>query len=448
MAIQLKTSLPGPNSQLLMKERRKHVARGPFHTTPIFASSAKGALVHDVDGNTLIDLACGIGVTNVGHAPPELVQAIQAQASQMLHTSFNVLPYRQYIDVAAALNQFTPGDFPKKTLLLNSGAEAVENAVKIARAFTKRSSVVCFEHGYHGRTYMAMTLTSKVKPYRQDFGPFASEVYRAPFPYAYRWPTTSDPEQVSRECFDRFEEIVGTQVGATNTAAVIIEPVLGEGGFVPAPKAFMKLIREYCTTHGIVLIADEIQTGFGRTGSLFACEQLEIAPDLITSAKGLAGGLPLAAVTGRAEIMDAPMEGGIGGTYGGNPVACASALAVFRMFQDGKLLLRAQDLGNQISTRLNSWKSQYPIIGDVRGLGPMRALELVKDQNTKAPHRDATAALIQYCYENGVVILSAGTFGNVIRLLVPLVIQDVELKEALDVLESGLNFLSNKKPSG
>lgn len=442
MAISLKTSLPGPNSLALMKERKSQVARGPFHTTPIFASTARGALVHDVDGNTLIDLACGIGVTNVGHAPDELVQAIQLQASQMLHTSFNVLPYRQYIEVATALNQSTPGSFPKKTLLVNSGAEAVENAVKIARAFTKRPSLICFEHGYHGRTYMAMTLTSKVKPYRQDFGPFNSEVYRAPFPYAYRWPNTSDPERVSKECFHRFEEIVNNQVGAANTAAVIIEPVLGEGGFVPAPKTFMTLLSEYCTTHGIVLIADEIQTGFGRTGTLFACEQLDVTPDLITSAKGLAGGLPLAAVTGRAEMMDAPMEGGIGGTYGGNPVACASALAVFQLFQDGTLLLRARELGKRIETRLDRWKSQFPIIGDVRGLGPMRALELVKDRTTQEPDRDSTAALIQYCYKNGVVILSAGTYGNVVRLLVPLVIQDAELNEALNVIEAGLSSLS------
>lgn len=438
MAIQLKTQIPGPESQRLMQERKTHVARGPFHITPVFAARAHGAQVTDVDGNTLIDLTSGIGVTNVGHTPDALVHAIQAQASQILHTSFNVLPYPQYIDVAAALNRSTPGDFPKKTLLVNSGAEAVENAIKIARAFTKRQAVICFEHGYHGRTYMAMTLTSKAKPYRQDFGPFNSEVYRTPYPYAYRWPHTSDPDQVALECFQRFEELVTHQVGPTQTAAVIIEPVLGEGGFVPAPKKFLQLVRDYCQTHGIVLIADEIQTGFGRTGTLFACEQLGIAPDLITSAKGLAGGLPLAAVTGRAEIMDAPIEGGVGGTYGGNPVACASALQVFQLFQNGSLLARAQDLGKQLAKQLEQWKMNFPRIGDVRGLGPMRAMEFVKDRNTREPDRDSAQALIRHCYQNGVVIMSAGTYGNVIRFLVPLVIQDSELQEALKVVEAGL----------
>lgn len=439
MAIQLKTSIPGPKSKALMEERRAQVCRGPFHSTPIFAASAKGALVNDVDGNTYIDLASGIGVVNVGHAPDELVAAIREQAGKMLHTSFNVIPYEAYVQVAAKLNKAVPGNFAKKTLLVNSGAEAVENAVKIARAFTKRQSVICFEHGYHGRTYMAMTLTSKVKPYRQDFGPFNSDVYRAPFPYIYRWAGgDGDSAKVSNECFARFEEIVTTQVGAANTAAVIIEPVLGEGGFVPVPVEFMKKLREFCTANGIVLIADEVQTGFGRTGKLFACEHYGIAPDLSTLAKGLGGGLPLAAVTGRAEIMDAPIEGGVGGTYGGNPVACASALAVFKMFEEGKVLDNAKAVAATLNQRLAGWKEKFAFIGDVRGLGPMQAIELVKDRKTKEPNREATAQLTKYCYEHGVVILSAGTFGNVIRLLVPLVIEAGQLEEALNVIESGL----------
>ncbi len=438
MAIKLMTQIPGPKGKALMEERKKQVPRGPFHATPVFAQSAHGALIQDVDGNTFIDLASGIGVVNVGHTPEALVTAIQEQAKRMLHTSFNVVPYESYVQVAKALNEATPGNYPKKTLLVNSGAEAVENAIKIARAHTKRQSVVCFEHAYHGRTYMAMTLTSKVKPYRQDFGPFNSDVYRVPFPYAYRWPHTHDPVKVSAECFARFDEIVSTQVGATNVAAVIIEPVLGEGGFVPVPKEFFQKLRDYCTQNGIVLIADEVQTGFGRTGTMFACEQYGITPDLFTLAKGLAGGLPLAAVTGRAEIMDAPMEGGIGGTYGGNPVACASALAVFKTFEDGTLLKRAVLLGETIHAKLVDWQEKFEIIGDVRGLGPMRAFELVKDRTTKEPNREATATLMRYCYEHGVIILSAGTFGNVVRLLVPLVIEQQELDEALGVIEAGL----------
>lgn len=442
MAIKLVTPIPGPKSKALMVERQKQVARGPFHATPVFMARAKGALIEDVDGNTLIDLASGLGVVNVGHAPDALVGAIQAQAERVLHAGFNVTPYEGYVQLSAALNRLVPGAFAKKTLLVNSGAEAVENAVKIARAFTKRQSIVCFEHGYHGRTYMAMTLTSKVKPYRQDFGPFNSDVYRVPFPYVYRWPGVAsgagDVARVSAECFARFEEIVTTQIGAGAVAAVIIEPVLGEGGFVPAPREFMRQLREFCSQHGIVLIADEVQTGFGRTGTLFACEQLGIAPDLMTMAKGLGGGLPIAAVTGRAEIMDAPIEGGIGGTYGGNPVACASALAVVALFEDGALLRRAKALGEKIGARLATWKEKYKRVGDVRGLGPMLGMELVKDRQTKEPNREAAGALLKHAYEHGVVVLSAGTFGNVVRLLPPLAIEDGQLDEALEVLEAGL----------
>jgi 4-aminobutyrate aminotransferase/(S)-3-amino-2-methylpropionate transaminase len=444
MSIHLATEIPGPKSRELMRERITHVARGPFHSTPVFAARAQGALLHDVDGNTFIDFAAGIGVANVGHAPRELVEAIQEQATRMLHTSFNVMPYEGYLKVAAALNRLLPGEFPKKTLLVNSGAEAVENAIKIARAYTRRSSVVCFEHAFHGRTYMAMSLTAKVKPYRQDFGPFATDIYRVPFPYAYRWPGTQDPAEVADACFARFDEIVSTQVGAHNVAAVIIEPVLGEGGFVPAPAAFMRRLRDYCTQQGIVLIADEVQSGFGRTGSMFACEQLGVVPDLTTLAKGLAGGMPLAAVCGRAAIMDAPMEGGIGGTYGGNPLACAAALAVIERFADGTLLKHAVALGRRIETRFQEWQEKYSLIGDVRGLGPMRALELVKDRSSKEPHREATAALIKYCYEKGLIVLSAGTFGNVLRLLPPLVIEAAELDEGLSVIEAGLQTLSKE----
>ncbi|MBI3543006.1 MAG: 4-aminobutyrate--2-oxoglutarate transaminase [Deltaproteobacteria bacterium] len=439
--INLKTQVPGPKSKELMELRRKHVARGPFHATPVFMSRAKGAVIEDVDGNTFLDLAAGLGVANVGHAPETVVKAIQDAAAKVLHAGFNVTPYESYVTLSAVINRTTPGSFAKKTLLVNSGSEAVENAVKIARAFTNRQAVVCFEHGFHGRTYMAMTLTSKVKPYKVGFGPFNPEVYRAPFPYAYRWPNTSDPSKVSQECFKRFEELVNNQVGAANVAAVIIEPVLGEGGFVAAPREFLAKLREFCTANGIVLIADEIQTGFGRTGTLFACEQLGVEPDLITLAKGLGGGMPLAAVCGRAEIMDAPVEGGIGGTYGGNPVAVAASLAVFELFEKGGMLTNAKRVGELLQSRLRGWAEKYPVIGEARGLGPMQALELVKDRATKEPNREATAALARYCYEHGVVLLTAGTYGNVARFLAPLAITSEQLTEALDVVEAGLKTL-------
>lgn len=416
-----------------------HVARGPFHTAPLFVARAKGAILEDADGNHLIDFAGGIGVVNTGHCAESVVAAVRDQAEKLLHGSFNVTPYEGYIRLCQKLNTAVPGSFGKKTFLANSGAEAVENAVKIARAHTKRQAVVCFDHAFHGRTYMAMTLTSKSKPYKVGFGPYNPEIYRAPYPYAYRWPTGSDLDQVSRECFAQFAELVNSRIGGGDqVAAVIIEPVLGEGGFVCAPPTFLKLLREFCTTHGIVLIADEIQTGFGRTGSLFACEQLGLEPDLLTSAKGLGGGMPISAVTGRAEIMDAPSEGGIGGTFGGNPVSCAAALAVFELFEKGDVLLRAQKLGKILSRKLGEWAERYPVIGETRGMGPMRAIELVKDQKTKEPYPELAKKLVKYCYENGVVIMTAGSYSNVVRLLPPLVIEPAQLEEGLAVLEEGL----------
>ena len=439
--IQLKTAIPGPKSISLMAERKTHVARGPFHNTPIFLAKAHGAVLEDVDGNQLIDFAGGIGVVNVGHTPESVVKSVQAQAEKLIHASFNVTPYESYIRVCEQLNQSTPGNFPKKSFLANSGAEAVENAIKIARAFTGRQAVVCFDHAFHGRTYMAMSLTSKAKPYRYGFGPFMPEVYRAPFPYTYRWPGSSDAETVSKECFAQFEELVNSRIGATQVAAVILEPVLGEGGFVVAPPQFLKRLREFCTANGIVLIADEIQTGFGRTGGLFACEALGLVPDLITSAKGLGGGMPISAVTGRADIMDAPLDGGIGGTFGGNPLACAAALEVFKMFKEGGLTARAKTLGGQLHEKLLGLQKRFPVIGEVRGLGPMQAMEFVKDQKTKEPHPDAAKGLLKYCYEHGVVIMTAGSYGNVVRLLMPLVIDDAQLDEGLKVLESGLEAI-------
>jgi 4-aminobutyrate aminotransferase/(S)-3-amino-2-methylpropionate transaminase len=421
-----------------MKDRQTHVARGPFHTVPVFVARASGAVLEDADGNKLLDFAGGIGVVNTGHCAETVTEAIQAQAEELLHGSFNVTPYENYIRLCERLNRATPGKFAKKTFLANSGAEAVENAIKIARAHTQRQAVVCFDHAFHGRTYMAMSLTSKAKPYKAGFGPYNPEVYRTAYPYAYRWATGSDPERVSEECFQQFYDLVHSRIGEDQTAAVIIEPVLGEGGFVGAPAAFMRKLREFCTAHGIVLIADEIQTGFGRTGRLFACEHLGLEPDLVTSAKGLGGGMPISAVTGRAEIMDAPIEGGIGGTFGGNPVSCAAALAVFDLFESTDVLKRATALGETLTKRLGDWAEKYKVVGEARGLGPMRAIELVRDRATKEPYPELAKKLVKHCYERGVVIMTAGSYGNVIRLLPPLVIEPGQLDEGLAVIESGL----------
>lgn len=439
MAIKLLTDVPGPKSRALMDARRANVARGPFHTTPVFAARAHGAVIEDVDGNHLLDLASGIAVTNLGHTPDDVVAAITAQAARLLHSSINVVPYEGYITLAERLNHLTPGNFPKKTFLANSGAEAVENAVKIARAYTGRQAVVCFDHAFHGRTQLALTLTSKLT-YRNGFAPFAPEVYRAPFPYAYR---CAEPD-VTESAFRALDDLVTHHIGRKNVAAILIEPVLGEGGFIDAPGPYLRRLRDYCTEHGIVFIADEIQTGFGRTGAMFACDNHGVAPDLVTLAKGLGSGMPISAVTGRAEIMDAPAEGGIGGTYGGNPVACAAALAVLDRFEKdgGALLARARSLGTTLRARLLDWHHRFSAIGDVRGLGPMLAMELVKDRATKEPDKPLTAALVRFAYEHGVVLLSAGTLGNVIRLLPPLTIDDAELTEGLAVIEQGLSTLT------
>lgn len=431
-AIRLKTAVPGPKSRALMERRRAAVARGPFHATPVFVASARGALLTDVDGNVLIDLAAGIGVVNAGHCPEALVAAVREQAGRLLHGSFNTTPYEGYVALCERLNAAAPGAHAKKTFLANSGAEAVENAVKIARAHTGRAGVLCFEHAFHGRTYMAMTLTAKAKPYKYGFSPLCSDVYRAPYPYA---PGAFD----AKAAFARFREVAEVQTAPSQLAAVVIEPVVGEGGFMPADPAFLGLLRAWCDEHKVVLVADEVQCGFGRTGTLFASEQLGLVPDLVTTAKGLGGGMPVSAVTGRAEMMDAPVEGGIGGTFGGNPVAVASALAVLDLFADGTLLARARALGKTLRRTLEGWRRDFPKVGDVRGLGPMLAFELVGLDG--APDAAAAKALAKHAYENGVVVLTAGSHGNCLRLLPPLVITDAQLAEALGVLEAGLRRL-------
>lgn len=435
--IKIQTEIPGPKSQALFRERQQQVARGPFHVTPIFAARTNGTTIEDVDGNHFIDFAAGIGVVNLGHRNERVMDAVHAEWQKSLHLSFNVTPYESYVRLCQKLNESTPGAFPKKTFLANSGAEAVENAVKMARAFTKRQAVISFEHGFHGRTYLAMTLTSKGL-YRQGFGPFASEVYTAPFPYVYRWPTGGDRQEVADACFREFENLVKIRILPSHVAAVIFEPVQGEGGFLPMPPEFAVKLRNFCTEHEIVLIADEIQCGFGRTGTLFACEQLGIEPDLLTSAKGLGGGMPISAVTGRAEIMDAPVEGAIGGTFGGHPLSCAAALAVFHEFKTSDVLDKAKALGVVLEKRMYHWLEIFPRVGDVRGMGPMLAVELVTDKSSKTPDAAAAKKLVQYCYTHGVIVMSSGSFGNAIRFLMPLTIDSESLAEGLDVVEAGL----------
>lgn len=436
--IELKTPIPGPKSVALMERRKKAVARGPFHTTPIFAEKAEGAWITDVDGNRLLDFSSGIGVVNVGHSPENVVKAAKNQLEKFIHTSFNVVAYENYVSVCEKLNSAMPGTFSKKSFLVNSGAEAVENAIKIARSFTGRAAVVCFQHAYHGRTYMAMSLTAKAKPYKYGFAPFNSEIYRAPFPYPYRWPATDRPEKVAEECFAEFKSLVNFEIGVSQVAAVIIEPVLGEGGFVPAPKHFLSMLRDFCNENKIVLIFDEVQCGFGRTGTLFACEQLGVTPDLLVSAKGIAAGLPLSAVTGKSEIMDAPSEGGIGGTYCGNPVACSAALAVFQEWEKGALKNNLLRLEINLKEATEKWLRDSPHVGDARGLGPMRAIEFVKDKKTKEPFPEAVKLIIKSAYEKGLILMSAGTFSNVIRFLPPLSISEADLKEGLKIVEEAI----------
>jgi len=442
MAVVLRTEIPGPKSRALMERRSAAVPRGPYNVTPIFVQSAKGALLTDVDGNTFIDFAGGIGVMNIGHSNPKVVAAIQEQASRFTHTCFHVLPYENYVELAERLNEITPGDFQKKTLLVNSGAEAVENAIKIARAYTGRPAILAYESGFHGRTLLALSLTSKVKPYKKDFGPYAPEIYRVPYPDCYRRPFGDDGRPCGEACADYLEEFFVTHVSPEDVAAVIIEPVLGEGGFVPAPHNYLKRLREITEKYGILFIADEVQTGFGRTGKMFAMDHYpDVIPDLVTMAKSIGGGMPLSAVTGRAEIMDAPMVGGLGGTYGGNPVSNAAALAVIDQMDD-KFLERAQQIGEKVANRFKEMYEKYEIIGDARGLGAMQALEFVKDRETKEPYKEAVGAIVKHAYEHGLILISAGTHGNIIRTLMPLVISDEELEEGLDILENAIKSVA------
>ncbi|GAB2981771.1 4-aminobutyrate--2-oxoglutarate transaminase [Streptomyces pseudoechinosporeus] len=427
------TAIPGPKSQELQARRTAAVAAGVGSVLPVFAARADGGIIEDVDGNRLIDFGSGIAVTGVGASAEAVVRRASAQLADFTHTCFMVTPYEGYVAVAEALAELTPGDHAKKSALFNSGAEAVENAVKIARAYTKRQAVVVFDHGYHGRTNLTMALTSKNMPYKHGFGPFAPEIYRMPMAYGYRWPT--GPENCGPEAAAQAIDQISKQVGAQNVAAIVIEPLLGEGGFIEPAKGFLPALDKFAKDNGIVFVADEIQSGFCRTGQWFACEDEGIVPDLITTAKGIAGGLPLAAVTGRAEIMDAAHVGGLGGTYGGNPVACAGALGSIETMKELDLGARARHIETVMKARLGAMQEKYEIIGDVRGRGAMLAIELVKDPSTKEPNPEATAALAKACHQEGLLVLTCGTYGNVLRFLPPMVIGEELLSEGLDILE-------------
>ncbi|WIM88524.1 4-aminobutyrate--2-oxoglutarate transaminase [Candidatus Mycobacterium wuenschmannii] len=430
----LVTEIPGPASLELAKRRAAAVSAGVGQTMPVFAARAAGGIVEDVDGNRLIDLGSGIAVTTIGNSSPRVVDAVSAQVADFTHTCFMVTPYEEYVAVAERLNQLAPGSGEKRSVLFNSGSEAVENAVKIARSHTKKSAVVAFDHAYHGRTNMTMALTAKSMPYKSGFGPFAPEIYRAPMSYPFRdglidKEIATDGELAARRAID----IIAKQVGADNLAAIIIEPIQGEGGFIVPADGFLPTLLRWCRENNVVFIADEVQTGIARTGAMFACEHEGIEPDLICIAKGVADGLPLSAVTGRAEIMDAPHTSGLGGTYGGNPVACAAALATLATIEADGLVERAREIERLMKDRLQALQASDDRIGDVRGRGAMIAVEFV-DPDTAEPDAKLTNALAAGAHAAGVIVLTAGTFGNVIRFLPPLTISDELLNEGLDVL--------------
>ncbi|MHA6667267.1 4-aminobutyrate--2-oxoglutarate transaminase [Homoserinimonas sp. A447] len=427
--------VPGPNSQEWAARKSQAVSSAVGTTMPVYTAAAGGGVLVDVDGNSFIDLGSGIAVTTIGNAAPAVVEAVKAQVEAFTHTCFMVTPYSSYVEVAELLNRITPGDFEKRSALFNSGAEGVENAVKIARAYTGRQAVVAFDHAYHGRTNLTMALTAKNVPYKSGFGPFASEVYRAPMSYPFRDGLTG--AEAAARAIDQMEK----QVGVENLAAIIIEPIQGEGGFIVPAEGFLPTLVDWARANGVVFIADEVQSGFARTGALFASEHEGIVPDLIVTAKGIAGGLPLAAVTGRAEIMDAPMPGGLGGTYGGNPIACVAALASYQTIEDEGLVARAAQLGDVLLDRLRGIQSTDARIGDVRGRGAMVAIELVKPGTTE-PDAALAKEVAAYAHRNGVILLTCGTYGNVIRLLPPLAIGDALLDEGLQVLADGLASVS------
>jgi 4-aminobutyrate aminotransferase/(S)-3-amino-2-methylpropionate transaminase len=434
--IQLKTSIPGPKSQELLSRRAAAVSAALYQAVPIAYARASGSLVEDVDGNILLDLVGGIGVLAVGHAPAAVVEAVKAQADRYLHVCPIVANYEPYVAVCEALNAITPGDFTKKTLLANGGAEAVENAIKLARAYTKRPAVICFEGAYHGRSNLTMSLTSKYGLFKKGFGPFAPEIYRLPLPNLYRTPPGMTPAAYLEWCLWNLDNALIAQVDPSALAAIIIEPIIGEGGFIPVPAPFLQKIRQICDQHGVVMIADEVQSGFGRSGKLFAIEHSGVVPDLIVTAKSLAAGTPLSAVTGRAEIMDAPHLGGVGSTYGGNPLACVAALEAIKLINRPDTLAAAARIETQVRQTFEPLQAEIPILGDVRGRGAMMALEFVKEPVSKEPWPEFVLAAIQKCANRGVILLRAGLYSNCIRLLPQLDIPADQLQEGLEVISA------------
>jgi 4-aminobutyrate aminotransferase/(S)-3-amino-2-methylpropionate transaminase len=434
----LVTAIPGPKSTEALKRRTEATSGGLGMAIPVVIERASDAILLDIDGNQIIDLGSGIGVTNVGNAAQRVVDRVIEQVQAFTHTCFTVAPYMNYIEVCEKLNAMTPGSHKKKSLLVNSGAEAVENAVKIARHYTKRPAIVVFEHSYHGRTNLTMALTAKNMPYKEGFGPFAPEVYRVPMPYSFHW--VGDQATISQDAIDMVTHKIDKEIGAHNVAAILIEPIQGEGGFIVPPKGFLPALAKYSKDNGIVFIADEVQTGFARTGHMFAVEEEGVVPDMVVTAKGIAGGLPLAAVTGRAEVMDSVHASGLGGTYGGNPIACAAALGAMETMEEENLVARARHIGEILGSSLRELAKKYPVIGEVRGRGAMQAIELV-EPGTKNPNTAAMNAVVKYCQSQGVLILTAGTYSNVVRFLPPLVITDALLKDALSVLDDAFASL-------
>ncbi len=428
------TEIPGPKSKELEARRNKAVAQGVASGYPAYIVAAGGGILKDIDGNQIIDLGAGIAVTNVGNANENVVKRVTEQVEAFTHTCFMVNPYENYVELAEKLNQLTPGSFDKRTVLLNSGAEAVENAVKIARTYTKRNAVVVFDHAYHGRTNLTMAMTAKVAPYKHGFGPFAGEVYRAPMSYPFRDNDAAGTKVSGEDAAKRVITMIDKQVGADQVAAIVIEPIQGEGGFIVPAEGFLPTLVDYARENGIVFVADEVQAGFGRTGKMFASEWEGIEPDLVTTAKGIAGGLPLSAVTGRAEIMDAVGAGGLGGTYGGNPSAVAAALGAIESYENDGLLERASELGDIMRSRMEALQSKFPEVADVRGRGAMQACELVQRDSIE-PNAELAKAVAKYCADNAVLVLVTGTFGNVLRFLPPLTMSDELLNDAFDVLE-------------
>lgn len=434
----LVTDIPGPRSIEALKRRSEATSGGLGMAIPVIIERASDAILLDIDGNQIIDLGSGIGVVNVGNSASRVVDRVIEQVQAFTHTCFTVAPYMNYIEVCEKLNDITPGNHKKKSLLVNSGAEAIENAVKIARHYTKRPAIVVFEHSYHGRTNLTMALTAKNMPYKEGFGPFAPEIYRVPMPYSFHW--VGDQATIAQDAIEMVINKIDKEIGAHNVAAILIEPIQGEGGFIVPPKGFMPALAKYSTENGIIFIADEVQTGFARTGHMFAVEDENVVPDIMVTAKGIAGGLPLAGITGRAEIMDSVHTAGLGGTFGGNPISCAAALGALETMVVENLVARAQHIGKILGESLRALQMKYPIIGEVRGRGAMQAIELV-EAGTKNPNTAAMNAVVKYCQSKGVLVLTAGTYSNVIRFLPPLVITDELLLDAMSVLEAGFASL-------